>query len=421
MKRKVYYFLAAFIIILVISAFRQHKDTSDATEISTEIEMKPAPKPKRIPTEIDGILQEYDSLLTTEIKETGTVGAAVAITYKNQIAYLKCFGVKKVGTHDSINENTIFRLASVSKTVSGVLAGILDEDNIIDLDDKVVKYLPGFKLKNTKSTKEMTIRNLLSHTSGLVPHAYDLMVEDKVPMGKIINKLDEVNIAAPPGQVYGYQNVMFSLLDTITAKKTSQSYPELLKEKLFMPFGMNDASADFQSFKNSDNIAFPHSGAHRHYRALRLNDRYYNTAPAAGVNASISDMAHFLLALLNKENSVVDNEIRETVFTPQVDSHLSRRYLTRWDKVDSKQYAIGWRIIGYKGRKVAYHGGYVQGYRAEIALCEKEDVGIVFLCNSPNSISAKSIPDFLNLFFEFKDKNGILTDAQTSKSPANDS
>lgn len=414
MKRNAYYFISAFIIVLVIYAFQQYKDTSASTKITPEVEIIPTQKPEKQPTEIDNILQEYDSLITAEVKETGTVGAAVAITYKNQIAYLKCFGVKKAGTQDSINENTLFRLASVSKTVSGVLAGILDEENIIHLDDKVVDYLPGFKLKSSKSTEEITVRNLLSHTSGLIPHAYDLMVEDKVPLGRIMTRLAEVNIAAAPGKVYAYQNVMFSLLDTIIAEKTSQSYAELLKEKLFIPFGMNDASADFQSFKNSDNIAYPHSGAQRHFRALRLNDRYYNTAPAAGVNASISDMANFLLALLNKENSVVDNEIRQAVFTPQVDSHLSRRYLNRWDKVDSKQYAIGWRIIGYKGRKVAYHGGYVQGYRAEIALCEKDDVGIVFLCNSPNSISAKSIPEFLNLFFEFKDKNGILTDSQTS-------
>ena len=421
MKRRVFYFFTAFVIVLAILAFQQSRDTSEAAENTVEVEIKPAPKPARTPTEIDGLLQQYDSLITAQFKETGSVGAAVAVTYKDQIAYLKCFGVKKVGTHDSINKHTIFRLASVSKTISGVLAGILDEQNIINLDDKVVDYIPGFKLKSKNSTNEITIRNLLSHTTGLVPHAYDLMVEDKVPLRKIMNRLAEVNIAAPPGKVYGYQNVMFSLLDTITTEKTSVKYPLLLKDKLFIPFGMNDASADFQSFKNTENKAYPHSGARGHYRALRLNDRYYNTAPAAGVNASISDMANFMLALLNKKHSIVDNELRQTVFTPQINSHLSRSYLHRWDKVDSKQYAIGWRIIGYKGRKVAYHGGYVQGYRAEIALCEKEDVGIVFLCNSPNSIAAESIPDFLNLFFEYKDKSGILTDAQTTSTRSNDS
>ncbi len=412
MKRRVYYFVFAFIVVLVISAFRKNKEGSDAAEIATSEETKPASKPERKPTEIDGILQEYDSLLTAEVTETGTIGAAVAVTYKNQVAYLKCFGVKKVGTNDSINENTIFRLASVSKTITGVLAGILDEENIIDLNDKVVDYIPGFRLKNPEYTKEISIRNLLSHTTGLTPHAYDLMVEDKVPMSEIITRLADVNLAAAPGQLYGYQNVMFSLIDTITKIKTKEDYPELVKEKLFTPFGMQDASADFLSFKNSDNKAYPHSGGNGHFHALKLNDRYYNTAPAAGVNASISDMANFLLALLNKENAVVDNNIRQAVFSPQVDSHLSRSYLHRWDKVDTKQYAIGWRIIGYKGRKVAYHGGYVQGYRAEIALCEKDDIGIVFLCNSPNSIAAQTIPDFLNLFFEYKDRNSILTDAQ---------
>jgi beta-lactamase class C len=170
---------------------------------------------------------------------------------------------------------------------------------------------------------------------------------------------------------------------------------------------MNDASTSFADYKDSDNKAFPHNGGNGKFRSLRLNNRYYSTGPAAGINASISDMSHFLLTVLDHESSVVNDAVRKLIFTPQVVSPLKRNYLRRWDKVDSKQYAIGWRIIGYKNRKVAYHGGYVQGYHAEIALCEKEEIGIAFLSNSPNSTGSKTIPTFLNLLFELKDKENI--------------
>ncbi|NOR74923.1 MAG: serine hydrolase, partial [Draconibacterium sp.] len=137
------------------------------------------------------------------------------------------------------------------------------------------------------------------------------------------------------------------------------------------------------------------------------NNRYYSTGPAAGINASISDMSKFLLTLLDAESSIINDAVRKLIFTPQVQSPLKRNYLQRWDRVDSKHYSIGWRIIGYKDRKIAYHGGYVQGYRAEIALCEDEEIGIAFLSNSPNSTGSKTIPTFLNLLFELKDKENI--------------
>ncbi|NQU53865.1 MAG: hypothetical protein HQ522_15155, partial [Bacteroidetes bacterium] len=121
----------------------------------------------------------------------------------------------------------------------------------------------------------------------------------------------------------------------------------------------------------------------------------------------ISDMSQFLLTLLDHESSVINDDVRHLIFKPQVQSPLTRNYFRRWDKVDSKHYSIGWRIVGYKDRTVAYHGGYVRGYRAEIALCEEEEIGIAFLSNSPNSAGSKTIPTFLNLLFELKDKKVI--------------
>ncbi|MDO8951376.1 MAG: serine hydrolase domain-containing protein [Draconibacterium sp.] len=365
--------------------------------------------------EIEKIIHEYDSLITAEIKASGTVGAAVVVVYRNEVVYTKCFGVKKSGTKDLINENTIFRLASVSKPISGVLAGMLADEQVICLDDKVAEYIPGLRLKNQKVTDELTIRNLLTHTTGLTAHAYDDLVEQKVPVSQIMNKLYLANTPAMPGQVYAYQNVMFSLLDTIVACKTGKSYCEVLKEKVFIPFGMNDASTGFESFRDNENKALPHTGT----TLIKLNDRYYNTTAAAGVNASISDMKNFLIALLDNENSAVNENVEELIFTPYVQTALSPGYFSQWEKVDSKAYGIGWRIVDYKGRKIAYHGGFVRGYRAEIAMCKNEQVGIVYLSNSPGTISARSVPEFINRLFAFKDNQKITQNPEQENNTFN--
>ena len=410
-KRKQLYI--PIIVILVIVAFKLQAFINP-TEIATEpvTKLVETPKPSHL-NEIENIISEYDSILSSEVKKSGIVGAAIIITYKNEVALLRCFGVQKKGEKDAINKHTIFRLASVSKTITGVLAGILDDENLVDLDEKVVTYLPEFKLKNSESTNNISVRHLLSHTSGLIPHAYDLMVEDHVPLKKIMSRLNEVDIAAPPGKLYGYQNVVYSIYDPIASKQTDKSFNSLLNEKVFIPFGMSDASTGYDAFKNNDNKAYPHYNQGKNkYSPMRLNDRYYNTIPAAGINASISDLGQFLITLTNEDSKNFSNNARETVFTPQVNSLLKRTYFRSWDKVQSKQYSIGWRIVGYKGRKVAYHGGYVSGYKAEIALCEEEDIGIAILTNSPNNSSAKTIPTFLNMLFEYKD---ALTMEENSK------
>lgn len=365
--------------------------------------------PEKKDLKMDSLIAQYDSLICEKLQNQGTAGAAFVITYKNQIAWLRCYGVKKAGGKDSINAETVFRLASVSKTITGVLAGILSEENIIPLDDKVINYLPEFKLKDSINTYNLSVRNILSHTSGLVPHAYDNLVEAGVPFHTIIDSLHHVNIAGIPGKYYGYQNVVFSLYDTIVNIKTSKSLDQNLHEKVFIPLGMNQASASFEDFAANQNKAIPHTKSKGKYKKIPLNDRYYNTIPAAGINASISDLARLLIALSGTDSSLLSKSVSDEIFNPQIISPLKWNYLRHWDKVDSKHYGIGWRIIGYKGRKVAYHGGYVRGYRAEIAFCPEDELGIAFLSNSPGNVGSLIVPEFLNRFFEMKDKEQIET------------
>jgi beta-lactamase class C len=357
--------------------------------------------------EIKPLLIPYDSIVEQFLEGKGTVGAAIVISYKGRTAFTKCFGVKEVGGKDSIDKHTVFRLASVSKTLTGVLASIMDDENMINLDDKIIDYLPDFQLKETESTRQLTVKNVLSQTSGVIPHAFDLMAEDKIPLNKIISHLKEADLTAPPGQIYTYQNVVFSLYEPVVEAKTHQHFQQVMNDKVFKPFGMDDASLDFQTFCKNRNKAHPHTGIDENqFEEIPLNDRYYNTAPAAGVNASISDMGNFLSVLTRHDSTVFSHNAFKTVFCPQVKTPLNRSYFSTWGQdISDKEYAIGWRIVNYKGHKIAYHGGYVKGYNAEIALCNYNKIGIAILCNSPNNNTFKCIPAFLNMFFDYIKKN----------------
>ena len=281
-----------------------------------------------------------------------------------------------------------------------MLAAILQEEGIISMDDRIIEYLPGFRLKDSINTHDLAIRHVLNHTSGLVPHAYDNLAEDGKTIKEIIPELATVDIAGIPGQYYGYQNVIFSLIDTLAVLKTKRDYGDLVYRKIFRPLGMKDASTGYRGLIWNHNVAFPHDRINGEYHPRPLNKGYYNLLPAAGVNASIDDMGKWLAALLGFLPKKLDTAVIKLISTPQEYTPLKRNYIRFWDPIEARYYSFGWRIFDYKGKRILYHGGYVRGYRAEIAFCPEENTGIAFLLNSPNRLASQVVPTFFNMYLE---------------------
>jgi len=344
--------------------------------------------------------RDFISFMEEELDSSKTVGAAYTIVHNGDVAYTGTFGKREYGTELEVDRHTLFRLASVSKGFAGALACFLELDGAFSLDDRVVDHYPGFALKDSVSTTNLTIRHLLSHTSGLVPYAYDNLVEADQELPDIIERLVEVDISAPPGELYGYQNVMFSMLDPIARRTTGVPYQLLLEEKIFKPLGMEDASAGPVDMDLNSNLAFPHVKTRSGYVSLNPHQGYYNVMPAAGVNASISDMEQWLLALLGQKPEMMPDTVLKSLSTPLIYTPLKWRYTRYWKPFRERYYSLGWRIYNYQGRKIVYHGGYIRGYRAEIAFCPEENVGIAFLQNSPNGLASRCVPTFFDNYFE---------------------
>ena len=384
----------AFILILL---FRPgHRNDSESP-----VAFSLPPEPIRADSlPIRKTIQKFDVFLRDSLQSTGCIGAAATIFHHGEIVYTITHGVKRAGTKDSVDRHTVFRLASVSKGFAGVLAALLQEEGILSMDDRIMDYLPGFMLKDSVNTHDLAIRHILNHTSGLVPHAYDNLAEDGKTIKEIIPELATVDIAGIPGQYYGYQNVVFSLIDTLVELKTGRDYGELVYRKIFRPLGMKDASTGYRRLIWNRNVAFPHDRLNGEYHPCPLNTGYYNLLPAAGVNASIDDMGKWLAALLGFMPKKLDTAVIILISTPQVYTPLKRNYTRFWCPIDARYYSFGWRIFDYKGKRILYHGGYVRGYRAEIAFCPEENTGIAFLLNSPNRLASQVVPTFFNMYLE---------------------
>ncbi len=353
--------------------------------------------------EVADFVSEYSEYFQSQFDSLHSVGGAMTIVYKGQVVFCKPYGVKRAGTHDSVNVHTLFRLASVSKGFAGVLAAKMTEREAINLDTPIIAYLPSLNLSKTYNEEHVTLRNVLTHTSGLLAYSFDPSVESGMSMHQIYQKLDAAKIDANPGQHYAYQNVMFSLLDTVLQLRTGMTYGDLMSEFIFQPLGMQDASVGFNGFVDSKNYAYPHkmvSAKTLSYRVCELNDRYYTTAPAAGVNASISDMGIWLNAILGNYPRVVSPNALKEISTPYV--HIPQKSARYWGPdLQSKDYSMGWRIYTYKNEKILYHGGFVQGYRAEVVVWPEKQIAMAMLLNSPNCLAQKAAPIFVNMYSKY--------------------
>lgn len=390
--------LIFMVILLFAGTFFASRGQRSFETISAQVPVAPAPE--TIPAPLSPPIRDFVRFMDQELDSTKTVGAAFTIVQSGRVVYTGTYGLRENGSQKEVDEHTLFRLASVSKGFAGVLASMLELDGAFSLDDRVVDHYPGFQLKDSLSTADLTIRNLLSHTSGLVPYAFDNLVEADQDLPAIIDRLDEVDISAPPGELYGYQNVLFSILDPIARKATGIPYETLLEKKVFDPLGMENASAGPVDVQGNPNFAYPHISTGKGYVALQPHEGYYNVLPAAGVNASITDMSQWLLAMLGYKPEFMPDAVLNSITTPVIYTPLKWSYTRYWKPFRERYYSLGWRIYNYQGRQIVYHGGYIRGYRAEIAFCPAEDVGIAFLQNSPNNLASRCIPTFMNLILE---------------------
>jgi len=279
-----------------------------------------------------------------------------------------------------------------------VLTGLLVEDGVLDWDDGVLEYLEDFSLKDSAHTEEVTIRHILSHTSGVQEHAFTTLLDANVPYEKIIKELDRANIVCEVGEYFSYQNVIYSLIGDILKSATGHDYELLLRLKIFWPLAMNRASLGWNGIKSSANRATPHIRYSRKWKPIKIRKTYYSVAPAAGVNASISDMAKWLRALLGGASSIISPNVMQEVTTPFVRTSKMKRYFRSWRNLKKAWYGLGWRVFEYSGTKIVHHGGYVRGYRAEMAFAPEEGIGMVILMNGASRFANICVPTFFDLY-----------------------
>lgn len=331
------------------------------------------------------------------------VGAGVSVVKGDSIVISDGFGKRNINFNDGVDGETIFRLGSLSKGFAGVLTANLKVEGKINWDDKVSDYIPEFQLGVGENATNITLANILSHTSGTPYHSYTNLVEAGLPLTDIAKRFKNIESISEPGLMYSYQNAMFALSGEIMYDVTGQEITTLLKNKFFDPLEMCNTSTDHETLMQSKNIAMPHSKYRSRTRALKLRSNYYNAVAAGGVNASAVDMAKWMRFLLGYNPEVMSRSGIAEAFNPFIEIKGHSKYYQRWPGHVASYYGYGWRIHKYletdtkEEKTIWHHGGSVNNYRNEIAVYPEDDLGICVLLNSNSRLARNVIPDLHKL------------------------
>lgn len=394
MKKR--YLLPIGIFLILLSLIFQHS-TKPAAQTSL-IEHPESLLPS-LSEEDQVFVEDYRAFLIEQLKTEGVPGAAFAIIMDSTLALVEGYGLRDAESSMPVDEQTVFRLASLSKGITGLLAGKMVQEGDISWDAAIRPYCYKLELYSEDFANRLKLEHLLSHSTGLPRHTYSNLLNMGVPYMEIRPQLASVAPTHDPGTYHNYQNVVFSLSGEVLAGTGGATFAELLQQKIFDPLQMWDASTGLAGMQGT-NIALPHRRAGSGYTPIAIEPNYYEVLPAAGINASITDMSKLLQALMGNEQALFPDSMLQEVFQPYVPIHLAERCVRRWDFLESAHYGMGWRVFDAPEMQIIQHSGYVNGYRSEVAFSPDEKIGIVLLTNAPNYTVGYSIPAFFEQYLE---------------------
>ncbi len=319
---------------------------------------------------------QLDQQFAAMAQRSEMAGLAIAIVEDGELRFIRTYGVIDRDTNVPVTLGTVFRWASVSKTVAGTLAATFANEGLVDLDRPVARYQTTLRLPEGAESR-LSFQQLLSQQTGLTKNAFDGQLEDGQDPGLLRASLASAPLQCQPGSCHTYQNIAFDAASEILEHAAKRSYPDAVSERFFLPLGMNSASFGMTGLTKAKDWARPHSG-----RMVRtVKEAYWRVPAAAGVESNIVDFARWMQATMGDRPDVLSETILRIAQTPRVNT--APIYAGELRQANSEaHYGLGWRSFKYDGNVLVGHSGAVDGYRATLIFDPAARVGVVAMWNS---------------------------------------
>ena len=340
---------------------------------------------------------QLDTFVTQMMKDYDVPGVGLAIVEHGKITYTKGYGVRDVATRAPVTPDTAFPIGSVSKSFTALGMMVLVNEGLVDLDAPVTTYIPEFKLSSPESTKTVTVRNLLTHTTGLVRTDASTF-DTSVTTEDIIRAAATTPLVGKPGETFVYSNVNAILAGEVIRRVSGESWETFTRERVLRPLEMDTATLTVAALKKQPNIAVP---SILDVRRGALQTTAYLTlgadAPAGAVNANAAEMARYVQFQVGDGAPLLSQETLGEMHLGQVaapdfnlpgvaaaQAHAAAKKPADVPPslVTDEQYGFFWGVERFLGQTLVQHGGNVTGGTANVTLLPEKHAGVVILANA---------------------------------------
>ncbi|MBC8184327.1 serine hydrolase [candidate division KSB1 bacterium] len=341
--------------------------------------------------------KEVDKLVERTMETFEVPGIAVAIVKDGSVIHAKGYGLRSLNSKKKVNKNTLFGIASNSKAFTTAALGILIDEDKLKWDDKVIDYIPEFRLYNSYVTEEFTIRDLLTHRSGLGLGAGDLMIfpdSSNFTIADVIHNLRYLKSVSSFRSKFDYDNLLYIVAGEIISRISGLSWEEFVEERIMKPLGMDGSAGNFDRVKDKSNIADAHALIEK---KIKVVDRYdlQITSAAGGIYSSVQDLSLWVIMQLdsgkygeNRAAQLFSEKVHKEMWSPQtiLPVRSGGQYNTHF-----RAYGLGWGLSDIKGYKQVSHTGGLPGMVTQVTLLPELKLGIIVLTNQQSGAAFASI------------------------------
>lgn len=336
--------------------------------------------------------KQIDSVAEETLRTFNVPGIAVSVIKDGKVIHSKGYGVRSVKTNQKVDEHTLFGVASNTKAITAAALGMLVDAGKITWDTKVVDVIPEFKLYDSYVTSEFTIRDLLTHRSGLGLGAGDLMIwpdSSTVNKKQLIHNLRYLKPVSSFRTKYDYDNLLYIVAGEVVERASGITYEDFIESKIIKPLGMNKTAASWYRLKDKSNIIDGH--APYQGKLIPVGLSFSEVANAAGgIYSNITDMSKWVIAMMNGgkygsnlENKLFSPEVHRELWTPQT--------LMGGNPASFTSYGLGWVLNNVNGNFQASHTGGLSGIVTQVTILPDHKLAIIVLTNQQSGAAFNAI------------------------------
>jgi CubicO group peptidase (beta-lactamase class C family) len=346
-----------------------------------------------------------DSLVERTLKTFDVPGIAVGIVRDGEVVLAKGYGVRSLSSDTKVDQYTLFGIASNSKAFTSAAIGMLVDEGKLDWDDKVIDYIPEFRMYDPYVTREFTIRDLLTHRSGLGLGAGDLMIfpdSADFTLQDIIQNLRYLKPVSSFRSKFDYDNLMYIVAGEIVARVSGMSWDEFIEGRIMKPLGMTSSAANYFRLKDKSNVIDPHAPLNGKVQVIGRD--FSTTADAAGgIYSNIHDMCRWVNMQLSEGafgykqgQQLFSKETHLEMWTLQtsIPIHGPTPYNTHMGG-----YGLGWFLSDGKGFLQVSHTGGLAGIVTQVTLIPELKLGIIVLTNQQSGAAFTAITNSIKDFY----------------------